>query len=67
VNPADATKHRDSETLAKSGNTGGNIEPNSDQIDLLTARLTFDGFTPEQIQTILAALRDCATESMEAP
>ena len=56
--PGFATKHRDSETLAKSGNTGGNIEPNSDQIDLLTARLTFDGFTPEQIEKILAAVQD---------
>ena len=44
VKPTDATKHWDSETLAKSGNTGGNIGPNSDQIDLLEAPLTFDGF-----------------------
>ena len=55
--PGFTTKHRDSATLAKSGNTGGNIGPNSDQIDLLIARLAFDGFTPEQIEKILAALR----------
>jgi hypothetical protein len=67
VNPANTTKHRDSETLPESGIPGGIDDRISDQIDLLTARLTFDGFTPEQIQTILAALRDCATESMEAP
>ena len=60
-------KHRDSESLAESGNTGGNIEANSDQIDLLTARLTFDGFDAEQVQTILAALRDIAPAQVEAP
>ncbi|MCP4512134.1 MAG: hypothetical protein GY826_37685, partial [Fuerstiella sp.] len=51
-----AAKHRDSETLAKSGNTGGNIEPNSDRYNAFRDLLTSSGLTEAQLMLIDDAL-----------
>ena len=59
-------KHGGSATSAKSGDTGGDKALNSDQYERLIERLAAENFTPAQIQTILAALRDCATARVEA-
>jgi hypothetical protein len=54
----DATKHSGSAALAKSGNTGGNIEPDSDRYNAFRDLLTSSGFTEAQLMLIADALRE---------
>ncbi|MEO2017163.1 MAG: hypothetical protein ABGZ53_22640 [Fuerstiella sp.] len=55
---ANTEKQRLSTTLPKSGNTGGNIEPDSDQIAAFFDLLTAAGLTEAQLMLIDDALRE---------
>ncbi|MEO2017618.1 MAG: hypothetical protein ABGZ53_24960, partial [Fuerstiella sp.] len=57
-NSTNATKHRLSTTLPKSGNTGGNIGPNSDRYNAFCDLLTAAGLTGTQLMLIDDALRE---------